>query len=58
MLAAPGRHRASLSLWDGETFRLLWPGVISAPVEVPFEADAAGQVTGFTYEGYAFRRMR
>lgn len=56
VLAGPARYRASLRPRDGETFHLLWPGVISAPVEVPFEADSTGRVTGFTYEGYAFRR--
>ncbi|MFY8148603.1 MAG: serine hydrolase [Prochlorococcaceae cyanobacterium] len=57
VLAGPARYRAPLTPWDGETFRLLWPGVISAPVDVPFQRDAAGQVSGFTYEGYRFRRM-
>jgi CubicO group peptidase (beta-lactamase class C family) len=56
--AGPARYPASLTPWDGETFRLLWPGVISAPVEVPFQADSSGRVTGFSYEGYRFRRIR
>ncbi len=55
--AGPARYRAPLSPWDGETFQLLWPGVLSAPVEVPFRSDGAGRVSGFDYQGYGFRRV-
>ncbi|MGL6135019.1 MAG: DUF3471 domain-containing protein, partial [Prochlorococcaceae cyanobacterium] len=57
VLAGPAGYRAALSPWNGESFHLLWPGVISAPVEVPFKADPGGRVSGFTYQGYGFRRL-
>lgn len=57
VLAGPAGYRAALSPWNGESFHLLWPGVISAPVEVPFQADPGGRVSGFTYQGYGFRRL-
>jgi CubicO group peptidase (beta-lactamase class C family) len=57
VLAGPARYRAPLSPWDGETFHLLWPGVLSAPVQVPFRSDGAGRVSGFDYLGYGFRRV-
>jgi CubicO group peptidase (beta-lactamase class C family) len=57
VLAGPARYRAPLSPWNGETFQLLWPGVLSAPVTVPFRRDAAGRVSGFDYLGYGFRRL-
>ncbi|MFM7676084.1 MAG: serine hydrolase [Synechococcus sp.] len=57
VLAGPARYRASLSPWNGDTFRLLWPGAISAPLEVPFQLDTTGRVGGFLYDGYTFRRV-
>jgi len=45
-----------LTPWNGDTFQLLWPGVISSSVDVPFQTDANGQVSGFLYEGYQFTR--
>jgi len=30
--------------------------VISSSVDVPFQTDANGQVSGFLYEGYQFTR--
>jgi CubicO group peptidase (beta-lactamase class C family) len=56
VLAGPARYRAPLDPWNGETFQLLWPGVLSSPVEVPFQADRSGRVNGFVYQGYGFRR--
>jgi hypothetical protein len=56
VLAGPARYRASLRPWNGETFQLRWPGVLSSPVEVPFELDRSGKVSGFRYLGYGFRR--
>jgi CubicO group peptidase (beta-lactamase class C family) len=56
VLAGPARYRAALSPWNGETFRLLWPGVLSSPVEVPFQSGRGGRVSGFVYQGYVFRR--
>jgi CubicO group peptidase (beta-lactamase class C family) len=56
VLAGPARYRAPLKPWNGETFHLLWPGVISSPVDVPFESDRSGRVTRFTYLGYVFSR--
>jgi CubicO group peptidase (beta-lactamase class C family) len=56
VLAGPARYRASLRPWNGETFQLLWPGVLSSPVEVPFQVDRGGRVSGFVYLGYGFRR--
>lgn len=57
VLAGPARYRAPLTPWNGETFQLLWPGVISSPVAVPFRSDRTGRVRGFTYPGYGFRRQ-
>lgn len=57
VLAAPARYRAALSAWNGETFRLLWPGLISSPVDVPFRTDPGGRVSGFEYQGCDFRRV-
>ncbi len=57
VLAGPARYRASLGPWNGDTFHLLWPGVLSAPVQVPFASDSAGRVSGFDYLGYGFRRV-
>jgi CubicO group peptidase (beta-lactamase class C family) len=57
VLAGPARYRGSLTPWDGETFHLLWPGVISAPVEVEFTSDKQGRVVSFEYLGYQFRRV-
>jgi CubicO group peptidase (beta-lactamase class C family) len=56
VLAGPARYRAPLIPWNGETFQLLWPGVISSPVEVPFQADRSGRVLSFDYLGYRFNR--
>lgn len=56
VLAGPARYRAALSAWNGETFQLLWPGVLSSPVEVPFQTDRGGRVSGFVYQDYVFRR--
>ena len=55
--AGPARYRASLGPWNGDTLHLLWPGVISSPVEVPFQSDGGGRVSGFDYLGYSFRRV-
>lgn len=57
VLAGPARYRASLGPWNGDTFHLLWPRVLSAPVQVPFASDSAGRVSGFDYLGYGFRRV-
>ncbi|MEA5417519.1 serine hydrolase, partial [Synechococcus sp. BA-132 BA5] len=57
VLAGPARYRASLGPWNGDTLHLLWPGVISSPVEVPFQSDGGGRVSGFDYLGYSFRRV-
>ncbi|MCT0225765.1 serine hydrolase [Synechococcus sp. CS-1328] len=57
VLAGPARYRAALTAWNGDTFSLLWPGVLSAPLEVPFQSDGRGRVNGFVYDGYAFRRV-
>nr|WP_286194863.1 serine hydrolase [Synechococcus sp. CCY 0621] len=57
VLAGPARYRAPLTPWNGDTFHLLWPGVLSAPVQVPFASDSAGRVSGFDYLGYGFRRV-
>ncbi|WP_254951774.1 MULTISPECIES: hypothetical protein [unclassified Cyanobium] len=35
VLAGPARYRASLGPWNGDTLHRLWPGVLSAPVQVP-----------------------
>lgn len=56
VLAGPARYRAALRPWNGETFQLLWPGVLSSPVEVPFQAARGGRVSSFVYQGYGFRR--
>jgi CubicO group peptidase (beta-lactamase class C family) len=56
VLAGPARYRASLSPWTGETFHLRWPGVLSSPVEVRFQSERGGRVSGFGYLGYRFRR--
>ncbi|APD48061.1 hypothetical protein BM449_07100 [Synechococcus sp. SynAce01] len=56
VLAGPADYRGSLTPWNGDTFQLLWPGVISSSVDVPFQTDANGQVSGFLYEGYQFTR--
>ncbi|MCP9791879.1 serine hydrolase [Vulcanococcus limneticus Candia 3F8] len=55
--AGPARYRAPLTPWNGETFALRWPGVLSSPVQVPFRRDAAGRMSGFDYLGYGFRRV-
>lgn len=57
VLAGPARYRGTVTPWNGETFHLLWPGVISTPVEVPFHSDRSGRVSGFDYLGYGFRRV-
>lgn len=57
VMAGPARYRGSLTPWDGETFHLLWPGVISAPVEVEFRSNKSGRVVAFDYLGYEFRRV-
>ncbi len=57
VLAGPARYRASLGPWNGDTLHLLWPGVLSAPVQVPFQSDGGGRVSGFDYLGYGFRRV-
>jgi hypothetical protein len=56
VLAGPARYRAALSPWNGETFHLRWPGVLSSPVEVRFQSERGGRVSGFGYLGYRFRR--
>jgi len=56
VLAGPARYRASLGSWNGDTFHLLWPGVLSSPIELPFQSDQGGRVSGFLYQGYRFRR--
>jgi CubicO group peptidase (beta-lactamase class C family) len=56
VLAGPARYRASLGSWNGDTFQLLWPGVLSSPVEVLFQSDQGDRVSGFLYQGYRFRR--
>ncbi|MBE9172869.1 serine hydrolase [Cyanobium sp. LEGE 06143] len=56
VLAGAARYRAPLTPWDGETFQLLWPGVISSPVELPFQTSPDGRVTSFSYDGYRFQR--
>ncbi len=58
VLAGPARHRASLGPWDGDSVQLLWPEVISSPVAVPFAIEPGGVVSGFSYEGYRFRRLQ
>lgn len=57
VMAGPARYRGALTPWDGEVFHLLWPGVISAPVDVEFKADDNGRVVSFDYMGYEFRRV-
>lgn len=57
VLAGPARYRGALTPWDGEIFQLLWPGVISGPVDVKFTSDAQGRVVSFDYKGYEFRRV-
>jgi CubicO group peptidase (beta-lactamase class C family) len=56
VLAGPARYRASLGSWNGDTFQLLWPGVLSSPVEVSFQSDHGDRVSCFLYQGYRFRR--
>lgn len=57
VIAGPARYRGALTPWDGEVFHLLWPGVISAPVDVKFAVDDRKRVVSFDYMGYEFRRV-
>ncbi len=57
VMVDPARDRAPLTPWNGETFHLLWPGALSAPVPVPFASDGAGRVSSIDDLGYGFRRV-
>ncbi len=57
VLAGPARYQAPLPPWNGETFHLLCPGALSAPVPVPFASDGAGRVSSIDDLGYGFRRV-
>lgn len=57
VVAGPAGYRGALTPWDGEVFHLLWPGVISAPVDVKFAGNGAGRIVSFDCMGYEFRRV-
>ncbi|MBE2180691.1 MAG: serine hydrolase [Chthoniobacterales bacterium] len=57
VIAGPARYHGALTPWDGEVFHLLWPGVISAPVDVRFAVDDRKRIVSFDCMGYEFRRV-
>lgn len=57
VIAGPAGFTGQLTYWDGDTFHLLWPGVISAPTPVTFTILPDSQVKSFEYSGYSFDKI-